>query len=63
MTKKSNEIDNKFEFGLAIIKYWKQLIALILVAGAIMFVLQIKNFQCGTVAIQKEPLKATPMKK
>jgi len=59
---KKNGADNKFEWSIKIMKYWKQLIALMLVGGAVYFVLQIKTIQCGDVIIQKDPVK-TPLKK
>lgn len=65
MTKK-HEIDNKYEAGTSIfkeaLKKWWAVAFLIIISGAIFFILQIKTFQCGNVVIEKDPIK-TPLKK
>jgi hypothetical protein len=55
------KIDNKFEFAIGLLKYWRQTIAIMITAGIIYFALQIKHMQCGNVIIEKQPLE-TPKK-
>lgn len=66
LMKKKDEVDNKYEAGLGafkeVLKRWWQFALLLIICGAVFFILQIKSLQCGDVVIQKEPVRV-PLKK
>lgn len=54
--------ENKYEFGAFLVRHWLKCIAILLCTGIIIFILQIRSFQCGDAKIEKQPLK-TQIKK
>ena len=63
MSKRSKLPENKYEFGAFLLKYWLKCIAILIVIGIIIFILQIKSFQCGDTKIEKQPLKVLDKKR
>jgi hypothetical protein len=57
--KTEKNIDNKYEFGVAMMKWWKQLAFLLFVTGFVVFALQLKSFQCGDTFVEKQPVGDT----
>lgn len=58
MVKKNNDIDNKYEFGIAfldkLVKHWFKIMSLIIIAAIAVFVFQLKSFQCGDAKMEKQ---------
>lgn len=48
---------NKWSFGIFIIDHWLKVISILIVAGMIVCLLQIKTFQCGNTKIVKQPIE------
>lgn len=62
MKRRPGRAMNKYDFGVLILDHCLKVIAILIVAGTIVFILQIKNVQCGDVKIEKQALK-TPIRR